>query len=620
MKTKIKGFSLIELISVVAIVGGIAAVVGSYMYFINGKNRNTEIANQVIYDSDLFNRYLEGNYNTYALLPNQSVSYISLSMLQQQGYINTNSFKEYKALKLIPCAMVITKYVQYSTGGDAGTTSLTKPTLDTILFYVKTQKSTNMPNLRTADNNEIAGLVGGAGGIYKGTGIIGNSNGWSLSSFTPDPTQCQDLSGNQGVTILQQSPVVNIGMMFPIKTSPFRNLSVGGVQDELGSGDSNTINADIMLQRSPTGAMPALLFENQSNKNFSKNQVSSLSGLSLGLSFGQTSGGQPILNIRGSNTQSTDVANGTSFQSVNNITNKNTFIGSGVGGIAASHFIFTEQHIINERCNNVGDIADEKQDADGNPYTYSSSGALVLLSPANGLPANHSLVECQDNPLCTMGSPCWRARKVSTITYNFSSLTAFNFVAPPGFFITDVKYSNTACTNSNVRCDSEHCEVQINRSHGDNKYVHGANSCYRKTSIGPWGELSDVIVNGEWLSLNRWGFYDPKTTPPNGKWYTASDTANLNYNDAALSNQNLIYETRYNYYPIATKLFYSMWQSRFWVDKGYGDGSCDPWKGNKVGRELAYIYQITITDDLSLPPAQNISPSISTAYHGNLCM
>lgn len=611
---------LIELISVVAIVGGLAAVVGSYMYFINGKNRNTEIANQVIYDSDLFHRYLEGNYNTYALLPNQSVSYISLSMLQQQGYINANSFKEYKALKLIPCAMVITKYVQYSTGGDAGTTSLTKPTLDTILFYVKTQKSTNMPNLRTSDNNEIAGLVGGAGGIYKGTGIIGNSNGWSLSSFTPDPTQCQDLSGNQGVSILQQSPVVNIGMMFPIKTSPFRNLSVGGVQDELGSGDSNTINADIMLQRSPTGAMPALLFENQSNKNFSKNQVSSLSGLSLGLSFGQTSGGQPILNIRGSNTQSTDVANGTSFQSVNNITNKNTFIGSGVGGIAASHFIFTEQHIINERCNNVGDIADEKQDADGNPYTYSSSGALVLLSPANGLPANHSLVECQDNPLCTMGSPCWRARKVSTITYNFSSLTAFNFVAPPGFFITDVKYSNTACTNSNVRCDSAQCEKVIEWSHGDNRYAHGANSCYRKTSIGPWGELSDVIVNGEWLSLNKWGFYDPGIPPKNGIFYQPKEIQDLTYNDSQLSTQSLIYDKRYHFYPVATKLFYSLWQSRFWVDKGYGDGSCDPWKGNKVGRELAYIYQITVTDDLSLPLAQPIDPRVSSYYHGNLCM
>ena len=108
---KNKGFSLIELIFVVAIVGGIAAVVGSYMYFINSKNRNTEIANQVIYDADLFNRYIEGNYNTYALLPNQSVSYISLSMLEQQGYINRDSFREYKALKLIPCAMVDRKSV-----------------------------------------------------------------------------------------------------------------------------------------------------------------------------------------------------------------------------------------------------------------------------------------------------------------------------------------------------------------------------------------------------------------------------------------------------------------------------------------------------------------------------
>lgn len=612
---KNKGFSLIELISVLAVVGGLTAVVGSYMYFINSKNRNNEIANQVIYDSDLFNRYLEGNYNTYSLLPNQSVSYISLPMLKQQGYIDVNSFKEYKALELIPCAMVVTKFVQYSTGGDAGTTSLTKPTLDTILFYVKTQKSTNIPNLRTADNNEIAGLVGGAGGIYKGTGVIGNSNGWSLSSFTPDPTQCQDLSGNQGVSIPQQSPVVNIGMMFPIKTSPFRNLSVGGVQDELGGGDSNTINADIMLQRSPTGAMPALLFENQSNKNFSKNQVSSLTGLSLGLSFGQTSGGQPILNIRGSNTQSTDVANGTNFQSVNSITNKNTFIGSGVGGIAAAHFIFTEQHIINERCNNVGDIADAKQNTDGDPYAYDYNGISRVLKGVN-----HAMLECQENPLCTIGSPCWRSSKVSTITYKFPSLTAFNFVAPPGFYITDVKYSNTACTNSNVRCDSEHCEQQIQRAHGDNWYVHGANSCYRKTSVGPWGQLSDVIVNGEWLSLNKWGFYDPVVKPKNSLFYKKDEIANTNYNDAALTTQSLVYDNRYNFYPVATKLFYSLWQSRFWIDKGYGDGSCDPWKGNKIGRELAYIYQITVTDDLSLPPAQPIDPRIPQFYNGNLCM
>lgn len=623
MKNKIKnyGYTLGEMMVVLAIVAVTITLAASFMKFMTMIVTNTYTAKKAILDADLFQRFIKGNIRSYMLLPNKTVSYANLYQMESQGYFDVKYDKDYNQQGLVPCAMIITKYVKYDTDGDANTQSLTTPTVDAILFYVKTAKSPNK-KLERGNSGSIMMNIGGAGGTYTANTVRGTLHGWELNSFTPDVSQCKDGQGNPGIAMVDYSPAVNLSMMFDFPIAPYRDLAVHKRSDDTNNFAGNTINTDISLMRNARGMMPSLNFENQTDRTASRNDVAALTGLALGLSFGVANNGDYILNIKGSDTNTYNYAQGKSWENIHSLPQDLTnYIGSGLGGIAASHFIATQRYIIGEQCDSIAAQAVSKITADGRPLAYDYDGSVVVYP----VPTNGGLV-CEKSPLCTISNTCWRPTSVVRYKSSFKDREAYTYLAPPGFFITKVQYWDDICDNSNVTCDSAQCERAINYQHGELDQ-NGWRSCYKKTSVGPWGSMSTILVRGWWGDINQQGFAKNLLKPKNKMFATDADIIGYTATDQDFDNDSFRKEPFSGYnLPIYAKAFVKRFRSEWRIDSdtstGQGDSSCDNWKPKVYGYQFAYIKAVWLSNDVLDVPSLPTYPAYqntATGYSGGIC-
>lgn len=626
MKNKINlknsGYSISELIIGLVIVATTIALAVSFMNFMSKITNNTFTAKKAILDADLFTRYIRGNIRTYMLKPDKTVSYANVLMMESQGYFVKGEDKDYNQQGLVPCAMVITKYVRYGTGGDANTQSLTTPTVDAILFYVKTAKSPNK-KLERGDSGSIMMNIGGAGGAYVANSIHGSLNGWELNSFTPDVSQCKDMAGNPGIAMVDYSPVVNLSMMFDFPIAPYRDLAVHKQPDDINNFAGNTIQTDISLMRNARGLMPSINFENQADRTASRNDVAALTGLALGLSFGYAKNGDVVLNVKGSDTNTYNYAQGKSWDNIHSLPQDLTnYLGSGLGSIAASHFIPTQRYIIGEPCDSIAAQATSRITADGRPLAYDYDGSVV----AYPVPTNGGLV-CEKSPLCTISDTCWRPASVIRYVSTFKDREAYTYLAPPGFFITKVQYWDDICDNSNVTCDSAQCERAIGYQHGQLDQ-NGWRSCYKKTSVGPLGQLSTIEVRGWWNDIGQQGFANNLLNPNNKMFATDADIVNYTADNGDLVNDSFRRDPRSGYnLPIYAKAFVKRFRSDWRIDAdtitGQGDNSCDNWKPKVYGYQFAYIKSIVISNDVLDIPSLPVYPGYrqtSNGFAGGICL